>query len=299
MTAVLAIGELLWDLLPTGPRLGGAPFNVVVHLQRLGVDTALLSGVGDDDLGRRALAEARALGVRTDLVEVVRGVPTGTVGVQLDAGGHPTYAIHTPAAYERLGRDPVATVRAAGIRPDAIVIGTLAQRFAPVRAATRDVMAAFPDAMRVYDVNLRDGCWTPPLVDELLRDATMVKLNAEEAGVLAGELDLPAADPAEFAAATAARYDLRVVCVTSGAAGATAWRDGAAVAVPGHPVDVVDSVGAGDAFTAAFLAALLEGRDLADAVGAGNALGAIVASRAGGTPSWTPADLEAARANVS
>ena len=147
MTAVLGIGELLWDLLPAGPRLGGAPFNVVVHLRRLGFEAAFLSAVGDDDLGRRALADMEALGVRTDLVSVVPDAPSGTVGVELDAHGHPTYAIHSPAACELVDAVAAASVEGSGMRPDAIVFGTLAQRFATVREATRAVLAASPAAI--------------------------------------------------------------------------------------------------------------------------------------------------------
>lgn len=292
MTAILGVGELLWDLLPGGPRLGGAPFNVVVQLRRLGFDARFLTAVGADELGRRALAEMGSLGISTELVGVTPDAPTGTVGVEVDAEGHPSFAIHEPAAYGHLAPGTVERVAAAELRPDAIVFGTLAQRYEAVRVATRGLLGAWPSATRVYDVNLRDGCWTPLLVDDLLRDVTVLKLSDEEVGVLGRALDLPVESDG-FAHATAGRYGIRLICVTNGADGATAWERDGRWSVAGLRVDVADTVGAGDGFTAGFVASLLRRESVAEALRLGNALGALVASRPGATAPWTLAELDA------
>jgi fructokinase len=290
---VLGIGELLWDLLPAGPRLGGAPFNVTAHMRRLGLDSAFLTAVGDDALGRDALDSMRSLGVRTDLVQIVRDAPTGTAAVELDDDGRPRFEIGSPAAYEQIRCDAAALEVVAALTPAAIVFGTLAQRFAPVRAATRAILAAHPDAMRVYDVNLREGCWTAPLVKELLAEATILKLSDAEVPVLARMLDLPSETPGSFGRAIGRLYDLDVVCVTEGGSGSTAWTRDGVVWIAGISVDVVDTIGAGDAFTAAFVATLLKGEPAAEALRLANALGALVASREGAIPAWNLSELVA------
>jgi fructokinase len=184
VSRVLAIGELLWDLLPGGQRLGGAPFNVVAHLRQMGHEVALLTGVGDDERGRAALAEASELGVGTQFMRVVPGVPTGIVHVELDPTGIPRFDIVSPAAYEYVADDRGSVVEAARYAPDAVVFGTLAQRSPSVRHATTVVIEANPGSLRIYDVNLREGCWHPELVDELLSSATVVKLNDDEVRAL-------------------------------------------------------------------------------------------------------------------
>jgi fructokinase len=291
VSLVLGIGELVWDLLPDGPRLGGAPLNAVAHLRRLGAEAAFLCAVGDDELGRQALTEVGRLGLRTELVEIRPDAPTGTVAVELDAGGHPAYRIHSPAAYERHDGGVVATAADAGLLPDAVVLGTLAQAFPEIRAATRALAAAFPEAMRVFDVNLRDGRWTAALVDELLHETTLLKLNDDEVSRLGRALDLPWSDPPEFMRAVASRYGIGTVCVTRGGRGAIALSDGAITSVAGIPVAVVDTVGAGDAFTAGFVWSLLREGAIGDALRTGNALGALVASREGAIPEWTSEGL--------
>jgi fructokinase len=287
--SVLGIGELLWDLLPGGERLGGAPFNVVAHLRRLGWRSAYVSAVGSDALGSRAIEEARRLGVDTSLIEI-NELPTGIVRVELDADGVPDYDIVSPAAYETIAsRDRrIATV---GGPVDVIVYGTLAQRCPGVHAATQQLGAEAPDAVRLYDVNLRRRCWDAGLVDDLLTLASVVKLNRQEQEVLARELSLPADSAEAFARAASERYGLRAVCVTRGPGGASLLLDGAYAEAPAPPVQVVDTVGAGDAFAAMLGWGLLEGWPLSRILGAANRIGALVASRAGAIPHWDTSEL--------
>ena len=293
--AVLGIGEILWDLLPSGPRLGGAPFNVVAHLRRLGHPVAYLTSVGDDDLGRRTLQEIRALDVDDSCVQVAAGAPTGTVGVALDAGGSPAFEIRSPAAYELTQAQPGTLDLVRRLGPHAVVFGTLAQRCPHVRVLTHEVFAALPGALRVYDVNLREGTWSPSLVAELAGEASVLKLNDDEVRALGPALGLPGASLPSFAEAAARRFDLRVVCVTQGRAGAVLWTPTGLVEHRGYRVVVADTIGAGDAFTAGLVHAILVGSEPPAALQLANALGAIVASRPGAIPSWTRLELQALR----
>jgi fructokinase len=286
---VLGIGELLWDLLPGGERLGGAPFNVVAHLRRFGWRCAYVSAVGRDALGRRAIEEAARLGIDTSPIEVNER-PTGVVRVRLDAAGVPDYEIVSPAAYEAIVPRQGRCV-GVGAHLDMITFGTLAQRFSGVRAATHLLASEAPDAIRLYDVNLRRDCWHFGLVEELLILANVVKVNQEEQKVLAGGLGLPTDSTEAFARATSSRFSLRAVCVTRGPTGATLLLDDDYVEAPAPRVRVVDTVGAGDAFAAALGKGLIEGWTAPQIVDVANRLGALVVSRSGAIPEWSLSEI--------
>ena len=284
---VVCVGEVLWDAVPEGLHLGGAPYNVAYHLARLGRPVAMVSRVGDDVLGREARRRLAAGGVR-DLVQTDGALPTGFVGVALDADGVPSYDIAGPAAWDALEPTPEATAAAAGSA--AVVFGSLAQRDPRSRATVQALVAASP--LAVCDVNLR-----PPFVDRgtvegSLGGSDVVKLSDAELDRLAGWFGLASA-PDEAAAALADRFGCRAVCVTRGADGAALWRGGRWTEHPGHAVTVRDTVGAGDAFLAGLLAAWLGGADDASALDAACRLGAYVAGRAGATPSYDPGEVGA------
>jgi fructokinase len=282
----IGIGELLWDLLPAGPRLGGAPFNVVAHLRRLGFRASYVSAVGRDELGARATAEVARLGVEASLIQVA-DLPTGIVRVELSADGVPAYEIVSPAAYEAMGPDMPPGV--GGF--DVLVFGTLAQRFPGVVAATRRLAEESPGAVRLYDVNLRRGCWTPLLVAELIELATVVKMNESEAATIAFELGIPGAPLEAFARAVAARGGVRGVCVTRGADGATLLLDGEYRQVAAVPVAVADTVGAGDAFAAGLALGVAAGWPIEAILDLSSSLAGLVASRVGAIPDWDVSEL--------
>jgi fructokinase len=287
---VLGIGELLWDLFPDGPRLGGAPFNVTANLARLGHDAAFVTAVGDDELGRAALAAVDALGVEATFISVALDLPTGTVAVSPDTTEGPTFLIGSPAAYESMGDGDALVARVASWRPEALVFGTLAQRFPGARTLTGRIATGIAPRHRLYDVNLRDGTWTERLVLDLLGLATIVKANHDEGHVLAGLLRCDPT-PAGLGEALEERFGTEAVCITRGASGAALWADGEVTDVDGIRVAVVDTVGAGDAFAAGLLHGLLVGQAPADALGFANRLGAIVASRPGALPPWTAGEI--------
>ena len=287
---VLGIGELLWDLFPGGPRLGGAPFNVVASMRRLSHPAAFVTAVGDDELGRSAVAAVDELGVDTTFISVARDLPTGTVAVTPDPVEGHRFTIGSPAAYESIGDADTLVTRLLDLVPEALVYGTLAQRSPAVRELTHRVATEIRPVKRLYDVNLRDGSWTGDLVLDLLRDATVVKLNGDEAVVLAGLLGSAATGRA-LAAALAARYGIERLCITRGAAGATLLVGGDEYMVEGIEVDVADTVGAGDAFAAGLLHGLLTDMPPDETLRFANRLGALVASRAGALPVWSATEL--------
>jgi fructokinase len=287
---VLGIGELLWDLFPDGPRLGGAPFNVVASMRRLSHPAAFVTAVGDDELGRSAVAAVDELGVDTTFISVAPDLPTGTVAVTPDPVEGHRFTIGSPAAYASIGDADTLVTRLLDLVPEALVYGTLAQRSPAVRELTHRVATEIRPVNRLYDVNLRDGSWTGDLVLDLLRDATVVKLNGDETVVLAGLLGSAATGRA-LATALAARYGIERLCITRGAAGATLLVGGDEYMVEGIEVDVADTVGAGDAFAAGLLHGLLTDMPPDETLRFANRLGALVASRAGALPVWSATEL--------
>ena len=291
---VLAIGEILWDVFGADERLGGAPLNVVVHAARLGHETAIVSGLGADSRGERARAAVLAAGVSDRFIRTIPDAPTGTAHVRLDDGGTPTYDIPRPAAYDLVGLDSAdlaaLAAAAADWRPDWIVSGTLAQGGPAVHDLTASILASCPTAMTLCDINLRDGAYTPALVLACMERADVVKLSHDEAAVVAGLLGL-ASDPLEpFARALAERAGARGVCITSGAHGAALLLDGTWATASAVPVEVVDTVGAGDSFSAALIHGIHASESPPDVLDRATRVAALVAARPGATPPWTLAE---------
>ena len=280
---VVCAGELLWDVLPDGRTLGGAPANVAYHLGRLGLAPQLVTRVGRDEPGDAALALLRARGLDVAGVQVDDHLPTGAAHVVVDAHGHAGYQFVTPAAWDALEAP-------GNLSPDLLVSGTLARRDA--RSASAIAQLGERARLRAYDVNLRPPYTSLATVAAALPQATLVKLNADEVGTLAGEFGLPVEHRA-FAAALAERFGPRIVCITRGGDGAALWADGEWHEATAPPTTVVDTVGAGDAFLAALTEAWLRGRPWPLALARANRLGAAVAARRGAMPDYVPELLEA------
>ena len=273
---IFSVGEILWDVFPDSTRLGGAPFNYAVNAQRLGHEVVFLSAVADDPLGCAARKRAGELGLSPDWIQVVRGASTGQVTVQLDSEGHPDFTIHRPAAYDRMTLDDRALAQLAAFQPDWIYFGTLFAMNGHAHEQLCRLLAAMPNARRFYDVNLRRGSYTPELIAELLRESDVVKLSDEEENRLPDLSALP------------------VVATTRGPNGCLVRIGNDEADCPGYTVQVVDTVGAGDAFAAAFLHGISAGWSAAKTGDFANRLGALVASRAGATPEWNVSELDPA-----
>ena len=289
---IIAIGEILWDVFPEGERLGGAPLNFAAHAARLGHQVILVSAVGDDARGYQALREIKRLGLTTDWIRTVFDAETGEVTVRLDGAGQPAFTIHRPAAYDRVALDEGTLGRLAATQPDWIAFGTLHQMDEGAHAATRAILEACRGARRFYDVNLRPESYTPELVRELLAEADAVKLSEAELAEVAAMTGLEGGSAAGFCAAGAERFGWRAACATRGAAGSLVWIGGEAAEAPGYPVEVADTVGAGDAYAAAFLHGLEAGWPPERVADFANRIGALVASRPGAIPKWSLEELE-------
>lgn len=279
---VLSFGEVLWDLLPTGPVLGGAPFNLAFRLNSLGYPVRMASRVGMDSLGEEALARMAGFGMDSGLIRRDSQFPTGTVRVSLGPDGEPDFRIEYPAAYDfiELSGELEEAARAAGC----ICFGSLAQREKTSRETLHRLIEAAPSALKVLDINLRRDCFTRETVTGSLDRADILKLNDSEVLTLAGMLDWEESGAEEFCAAAVERFGLRCCVVTLGARGALAHSAGeGTVHAPGFEVRVVDTVGSGDAFTAGFLDGWFRGLDLRACCRRGNVLGALNAARAGAT----------------
>lgn len=289
---IVSVGELLWDVFPDSERLGGAAFNFSAHALRLGHEVYFLTAVGEDRRGRAALTRAAEIGLPVEYIQQAPGAATGTVTVRLDSAGKPTFTIHRPAAYDLLHIGPHARARIAALQPDWIYYGTLHAAEPRIRELLRDLAAELPAARRFYDINLRPGCYTPDLVDELMRRAHVVKLNDDEAAEVDRMFGLCHETLEEFCRAWSARLGWQAVCVTRGAQGCAVLAGDAWAEAPGYTVRVVDTVGSGDAFAAALLHGLNAGWTPNRIGDFANRLGAVVAARAGGAPDWTLADCE-------
>ncbi len=282
MAMILAIGELLWDVFPDERRLGGAPANVAYHLAQIGHRVHLASAVGADELGRVALARLEEAGVETELVSVDDERPTGTVEVKLDERGVPTFHIARNVAWDHI---PVtdALMRTAA-SADAIVFGTLAQREVESRASILQVADAAP-RLRVLDLNLRPPFQESPVIRAALSRAGILKLSEDEAAGLPALLGQ--STTASFLPELARAQGYRRIYVTRGAEGCDVVEGETTVHASAPSVSVADTVGAGDAFTAALVDGEIRGLPAARIAANACAAGAFVASRAGAMPAWT------------
>jgi len=288
---ILSFGEMLWDLLPDGAVLGGAPFNFAYRAGTLGDDALIVTALGRDDEGERAAEAAGALGLDLSLVQRNER-PTGTVRVMFDEGRAPDYHIVPGVAYDHVeATDEVLTAAA---RADCICFGTLAQRREGARSTLHRLLDAAPNALTVLDINLRKECYTAESIASSLERARVLKLNDEEVVTVAALFDLPANPLPQFCEAIVDRYGLSHCVVTLAERGAVALAKGEdAVYVPGFRVELADPLGAGDAFTAGFVHRLLRGRTPWECCELGNALGAAVAELPGATGELVPGRVEA------
>ena len=285
----LGVGEILWDLLPTGKKLGGAPANFAYHAGALGAEAWVVSRVGADPLGWELEERLRGLGLTTEGLSRDPSAATGTVGVQLDARGTPSYTIHENVAWDFLtAEEPVMRMAA---RADAICFGTLGQRNPAARAAIRRLLSAAPaHALRILDINLRQHYWSRELILESLALADVLKLNDEELPVVTKFLN-GTDGGSDGLARLAERFRLRAVALTRGARGSTLLlAGGSPVHHPGAQLTIADTVGAGDSYTAALALGLLHGQPAGEILAFAHRVADYVCTQPGATPPL-PAEL--------
>lgn len=278
----VGLGEILWDHLPTGTRLGGAPANFAYHAGALGGNAAVVSAVGADPGGTQILDRLAALGLDASHVAIDPEHPTGAVDVRLDAAGVPAYIIHQGVAWDFIPvSDPMLDLAR---RADVTCFGSLAQRSPVSRDAVRAFVAATrPQSLRIFDINLRQHYFDEPVIRQSLASANVLKLNDEELPVIAALMGLPADEP-QAMEALLAQFPLRLIALTRGPHGSALYTRAAGSIHPGYPAELVDTVGAGDAFTAALALGFLRGHTLDRINADANRVASYVCSQPGATP---------------
>jgi len=279
---IVGLGEILWDVFPDGPRFGGAPANFACHVAALGHPSEMVSAVGKDELGERALTELRNRGVATRCVHRHEDRPTGIVTVSLDDEGHASYEFAADTAWDAVPWS--GELARVAEQTSAVSFGTLGQRSECSRQTIRRFLAATPStALRIFDINLRPPFVSDSVILESLALANVLKLNDEELPELAALCAWTGPD-VEILQKLAEKFTLRAVALTRGAGGAVLLGGSQVSEHPGIETHVVDTVGAGDAYTAVLTLGLLEGRNL-DAINRGACqVAAFVCSQSGATP---------------
>lgn len=278
---VVGLGEILWDVFPDGARFGGAPANVACHAAQLGANSYMASAVGQDELGTKALEALEEKRVNTDCV-IRSSYATGVVNVKLDAAGKATYEFAEDTAWDHLEWSDEWQNLAA--QSAAVCFGSLGQRSELSRKTIQRFVNATPDeCLRVFDINLRPPFYSDEILVESLEPANILKLNDEELPYLAKLCGYSGTD-VEMMQALSEKFGLRLVALTRGDRGAVLCRGHEVSESTGAPTKVVDTVGAGDSFTAALVMGLLDGRELDTINQEAGKIAAYVCSQPGATP---------------
>ena len=261
---VVGMGEALWDVLPEGKKLGGAPANFAYHVSQFGLNSRVVSAVGQDKLGTEILDSFRQKQLY-GMVEIVP-YPTGTVQVELDAEGVPCYDIKEGVAWDNIPYTQALEGLARQTR--AVCFGSLAQRSIVSRESIHrflDAMPADADTLKIFDINLRQSFYTKEILCESFRRCNILKINDEELVTVSRMFGYPGIDLQDKCWILLAKYDLKMLILTCGVNGSYVFTPGHISFVETPKVQVADTVGAGDSFTASFVAATLKGLSVADA----------------------------------
>ena len=279
---LVGLGEVLWDVLPKGKQLGGATANFAYHAQALGGNGVVVSCVGDDDLGREILARLDDLGLDRRYMAIDKNHPTGTVTVELDTGGKPAYTIHENVAWDYIPYSSGLKELAGEV--DAVCFGSLCQRSRVSRETIRQFLDATKrECLHLFDLNLRQSYFNREIIDALLKQTDVLKLNDEELPVLAELVDVRGSET-EVLDQLTERYALRLVALTRAERGSRLFKAGRDSTHPGFRTEVADTVGAGDSFAAVLALGLLRGERLDRINEHANRVASFVCSQNGATP---------------
>ena len=279
--AVVGIGEVLWDLLPEGKKLGGAPANFAYHVTQFGLDGCAVSAIGADELGAEILNILNLRGVDHQLAEV--SYPTGTVEVKLAGAGIPSYDIKENVDWDHIPF--TSALEALAARTHAVCFGSLAQRSAESRRTIARFLDSLPaGALKVFDINLRQHFYTAEIIEQSMLRCNILKINDEELVIVSDMFALPEGDFKERCREIRRRFNIDLLILTCGIDGSYVFSAGEELFQPTPRVEVADTVGAGDSFTAAFIASLLKGRSLTDAHRRAVEVSAYVCSQKGAMP---------------
>jgi len=277
---VIGIGEILWDLLPEGKQLGGAPTNFAYHARQLGLDSSIISSVGNDELGQEIIHNIKEAGIISFIDSIDK--PTGTVSVKLDKNGIPNYVIHEDVAWDFITPSESAIEFAS--RADAICFGTLAQRSETSYYSIQETLKTVPDtALKVFDINMRQRFYNETIIRNSLQKANVLKINDEEILVFADIFGI-SGDEFEIMHQIIDNHQLKILALTKGAHGS--WlisrEEDSYLDTPN--VSIADTVGAGDSFTAGLVAGLLNNKPLKEIHRSAVDISAFVCTQKGATP---------------
>jgi len=279
---IAAFGELLWDLLPNAKVLGGAPANFIYRINSFGDRGTLLSRVGNDKAGREARSELRRMGVSDEDIQTDYEFPTGSVKVKLDELGNADYNIITDVAYDHIeiNSEMIEAFSSAAC----VCFGTLVQRYGISKNTLRELIHESPDVVKFLDINLRKKCYTATTVEDSLRMANILKTNDEELFATKELLQLENKNIRDLAKEVIEKYNLEILLCTLGENGAfSLTKEDAFHYDPGYQINLVDTVGCGDAFSAGFVHYFMNGHPIDEALRFGNAAGAMIATTNGAT----------------
>ena len=285
---IVGMGEALWDVLPDGKKIGGAPANFAYHVSQFGLDSCAVSAIGDDALGEELLENFDRKGVN-HLIEKVP-YPTGTVQVEIDQAGIPQYEIKENVAWDNIPY--TARLDFLASRTRAVCFGSLAQRNIVSRNTINRFIDAMPEkgALKVFDVNLRQGFYNKEILCNSMQKCNILKINDEELVAVSRMFGYPGIDLQDKCWILLGKYNLQMLILTCGINGSYVFTPGNVSFQPTPKVDVADTVGAGDSFTATFIACTLKGMPVAEAHRRAVEVSAYVCTQAGAMPTL-PADL--------
>ena len=284
---VVGMGEALWDVLPEGKKIGGAPANFAYHVSQFGLPSRVVSAVGNDPLGREIVENFTSKGLNHLIEEVP--YPTGTVQIEIDPAGVPQYDIKENVAWDNIPYP--ARLEALAGQTRAVCFGSLAQRNVVSRDTINRFLDAMPqtaDSLVVFDVNLRQGFYTKEILCNSMKRCNILKINDEELVTVSRMFGYPGIDLQDKCWILLGKYNLRMLILTCGINGSYVFTPGNVSFQPTPKVEVADTVGAGDSFTAAFIASLLKGKSVTEAHALAVRTSAFVCTRKGAMPELPP-----------
>lgn len=286
---VVGMGEALWDVLPEGKKIGGAPANFAYHVSQFGLPGYVVSAVGDDALGKEIVENFTSKGLNQLIAEVP--YPTGTVQVEIDQAGIPQYDIKENVAWDNIPYTD--SLEALAKRTKAVCFGSLAQRNVVSRETINRFLDAMPqsdDSLVVFDVNLRQGFYNKEILCNSMSRCNILKINDEELVTVSRMFGYPGIDLQDKCWILLGKYNLKMLILTCGINGSYVFTPGNVSFQPTPKVEVADTVGAGDSFTAAFIASILKGRSVQEAHSRAVRTSAYVCTKKGAMP-ILPAEL--------
>lgn len=280
---VVGMGEALWDVLPEGKKIGGAPANFAYHVSQFGLPSCVVSAVGDDDLGREIIENFTAKGLKQLIADVP--YPTGTVQVEIDQSGVPQYEIKENVAWDNIPY--TERLESLAERTTAVCFGSLAQRNVVSRNTINrflEVVSRNEENLIVFDVNLRQGFYNKEILCNSMKRCNILKINDEELVTVSRMFGYPGIDLQDKCWILLGKYNLKMLILTCGINGSYVFTPGNVSFQPTPKVEVADTVGAGDSFTAAFISSVLKGKSVSEAHSLAVRTSAFVCTEKGAMP---------------